>query len=308
MYRKMLVPMDGSESAETVIPYAEELAGRLDLDVIVFHVLRERHGEQAPMHRAYVERASARIRHQLELFNRRIGTRWSIATQPVNTVLVIGHPAEEILRYADSHEIDLILMATHGRSGIRRWAMGSVAAKVLRASRVPVWLVPSAIEPGFIRDEWQRRTIVVPLDGSELAETVLPYVEALVNQWGPAAFDIALLHVCEPAFVTADYPEATMPLGWEEHVEDIKSRFEQASERYLHRVQERLMRAGLSVRSEVLTGQTASVIIEYARRYPSSIVAMSSHGRSGLKRWAYGNITDKVVHRASSPILLIRSP
>lgn len=307
MYRRMLVPLDGSELAETVLPYAAEVAGRLDLDVVVFHAYRQQFREHAPMHRAYIERGSGRIRSRIELFNRTIGTGSVLTTQQVSSVLVVGHPAEEILRYADDKEIDLILMATHGRSGIQRWAMGSVAAKVLRASKVPVWLVPSGSQQNFVDNEWQCKTIVVPLDGSKLAETVLPHVEILVNQWGSSAFDIALINVCESPFVTADYPEGTMPLNWEAHVTDIESRFKQASQLYLYEVEERLRKAGLNVHSDVLIGKPASVIIEYAKKYPSSMVAMSSHGRSGPMRWAYGSVADKVVHGASCPILLIRS-
>ncbi len=307
MYRRMLVPLDGSELAETVLPYATELAQRLDIDMIVLHVYRQRHGEHEPMHRAYVERASGKISRQMRSFQPVTGTRSAVVAEQVRGVFTVGRPAEEILRYADEHEIDLILMATHGRSGIQRWAMGSVAAKVLRASKVPVLLVPAGSHQEFMINIWETRTIVVPLDGSELAETVLPYVETLVNKWDdPNTFNIALIKVCESPFVTADYPEAAMVKSWEEHVDNMTARFKHSSEQYLQQIEEKLRNAGLSARSEVLMGKTAEAIIEYSKSNTSSMVAMSSHGRSGLRRWAYGSVADKVVHGASCPVLLIR--
>ena len=115
--------------------------------------------------------------------------------------VVVGHPAEEILRYADEKEVDLILMATHGRSGIKRWALGSVADKVLRSSTIPVWLVRAGAPEQRTDDEGLIRKIIVPLDGSELSESVLPHVEMLVKQWGAELIDVVLLMVCEPLVI-----------------------------------------------------------------------------------------------------------
>ena len=307
MYRRILVPLDGSELAETVLPYAKELAERLDVDVIILHVYRQRHGEHEPMHRAYVERASGKVRRQMRSIQPIEGTQPIVAYEQVRGIFTLGRPAEEILRYADNHGIDLILMATHGRSGVQRWAMGSIATKVLRVSKVPVLLVPVGSRQEFINNAGATRTIVVPLDGSELAETVIPYVETLINQWDSNAFNIVLIKVCESPFVTADYPEATMLQTWDQHVDNMKARFKLTSEQYLRQLENKLRDAGLNARSEVLMGKTADMIIEYAKVNPSSMVAMSSHGRSGLKRWAYGSVADKVVHGASCPVLLIRS-
>jgi len=311
MYAKMLVPLDGSKLAEVVFPYAKELAGRLDLDLVFLHVCSPEESEFAPVHRAYVQQACEIVRRESEEVQEKTGVQPGGKAVEARCELAVGQPAEEILRYADENNIDLILMATHGRSGIGRWALGSMADKVLRASKVPVWLVRAGISEEIVYDKWPRITILVPLDGSGLAESVLPHVEALAKQRGAELVDVVLLRVCEPPIISSDYPEAIMPLSWEEHVEQVMAWGKQAGEHYLAGVEKRLTDAGLKVRSEVLVGKTpagnpADEIIDYASRNPFNLIVMATHGRSGLSRWAYGSVAERVLQGASSALFLVR--
>jgi len=306
MYRKMLVPLDGSQLAEVVFPYAKELAGRLDLEIILLHVYSPAERESGAMHRAYIDRVTDIIRRQSKEVEGRMGVQPEKKAVQVQGEVAEGYPAEEILRYADKNDVDLILIATHGRSGVRRWAMGSVADKVLRASKVPVWLARAGIHEEIVYDKWPKRTVLVPLDGSELAESVLPHAEALAKQRGAELVEVVLVRVCEPPVIPADYPEASMPLSWEEHVEQVVAKCRHACEQYLAEVEKGLKDAGLEVRSEVLVGKPGNEIVDYVNRNPFNLIVMSTHGRSGLGRWAYGSIADKVLHGVSSPIFLVR--
>jgi nucleotide-binding universal stress UspA family protein len=299
MYKRMLVPLDGSELAEAVFPYAKELAGRLDLDVILLHVCNPEEHQLLPMHRAYVERAAEIIRRQSEEVQEGTGIQPGHKAIEARGEVAVGHPAEEILHYADENEIDLILIATHGRSGVRRWAMGSVADKVLRASRVPVWLVRAAIPEEIVYDKWPSTTILVPLDGSELAESVLPHVEAVAKQRGAELVDVVLLTVCEPLFFPSDYPPAIPLTG------------ERLAEQYLAGVEKRFKDVGLKVHSKVLVGEPlagepADEIVDYANRNHFNLIVIATHGRSGISRWAYGSVAEKVLLGVSSPIFLVR--
>ena len=217
----------------------------------------------------------------------------------------MGHAAEEILSCALRHKIDVILMATHGRSGIKRWALGGVADKVLRASKIPVCLARAEIREEIVHARWPTATMLVLLDGSELAESVLPHVEALAKQGGPELVDVVLLRVCEPIVVPADYPP-TAGLTWKEHEEHEIARPKIQCEEYLAGVQKRLEGAGLRARSVVLQGKAAEEITDYCHRNPVDLIVMSTHGRSGVSRWAYGSVADKVLVGVSSPIFLIR--
>ena len=293
MYKRMLVPLDGSELSEVAFPYAKELAGRLDLEVILLHVHNPEEGEAVPLHQAYIERKAEIMKRQTEEMRQKTGIGQGGKAIQVRGELVVGYPAAEILSYAENNDIDLILMATHGRSGIKRWAMGSVAEKVLRASKVPVWLVRAGVPEETVYDKWPERTMLVPLDGSELAEAVLPHVKALAKQRGAEPVDVVLFGVCEPLVESGYYiPDVPMTL------EELKE--------YLAKVEKRLKEAGLRVRSEVRKGKPAEQIVEYASKNPFNLIVMSTHGRSGLGRWVFGSVADKVLHGASSPIFLVR--
>jgi nucleotide-binding universal stress UspA family protein len=306
MYKRVLVPLDGSELAEVVFDYVEELAGRLELDIILLHVSGPREHDLLPMHRAYIERAAEIVERKSIEIQEKTRAKPGGRKLEVRGELAIGHAAEEILRYADENNVDIILIATHGRSGVKRWAIGSVADKVLRASNVPVWLVRAGILEEIVRDKWPKRTMLVPLDGSKLAESVLPHVEALAKQCGDELCDVVLLRVCEPPVISTDYPEAIMELSWEEHVEQEKAWHKRAGERYLAEVGKRFSDAGLRVRSEVLLGRPIDEIIEYANKNPINLIILATHGRTGVVRWAYGQVTDKVLQRSTSPIFLVR--
>lgn len=139
MYKKMLVLLDGSQLAEIVFPYVKELAGRLDLDVILLHVYSQAMSGFAPMYKTYIESTAKNIATQIN----QIQSSLSAAAKPaeVRGELVMGYHADEILRFAEANNVDLIMMASHGRSGAQQWTIGSVADKILRAAKVPVWLV-----------------------------------------------------------------------------------------------------------------------------------------------------------------------
>jgi nucleotide-binding universal stress UspA family protein len=249
------------------------------------------------MHRAYVERAADVVSRQREDKPEEVASAHG-------ELVTGGSPSEEILHYVEKNDIDLILMATHGRSGISRWAMGSVAYKVLRSSRVPVWLVRAGTSEKIIEDRLATRTILVPLDGSKLAELVLPHIEALAKQWADGQLEIVLLRVCEPPVVHADYP-SNMPLSWEEHVEMETTKCKLVSRPYLAEVEKRLKDAGLKVHSEVPLGNTAEAIVDCAQKSQASLIAMITHGRSGISRWVYGSVAEKVMLDTSTPVLLV---
>ena len=308
MYRRMLVPLDGSELAEVVFTYAKELAGRLDIDVILLYVCGPALREFAPMHRAYIEHAAEIVRRQLQEVQQKTGVPKRAKPVEVRGELAEGYPAEEILRYADENDIDLILVATHGRSGPKRWAMGNVADKVLRASKVPVWLVRSGIPDEIAYDKWPGKTILVPLDGSELAELVLLHVETLAKQRDAELVDVVLLRVCEPPTTPSYYaPELSgVPLNWGDYTQQEIARCRQVAGEYLTGVENQLKEKDINVRSEVLVGRAADEIVDYVNKNPFNLIVMATHGRSGLSRWVYGSVTENVLVGVTSPLFLVR--
>lgn len=294
MYRKILVPLDGSYLAEVVVNYTARLAGKLGAEVVFLNVYFPEEKDLLPMHRAYVE-------HVAEWVIKRALPQKIVAKGDLAT----GNPADEILNYAEKNGVDLILMATHGRSGVSRLVMGSVAEKVWRASPVPVWLLRGrSFEE--VKEE-ASDAIIVTLDGSKLAEKAIPYTEDLARQWGNGGMEIVLLSVCEPPVIPSDYPP-DMPLSWERHVEEEIARWQQKIKSYLENVEGELRKKGFRVRTEILMGQAAPTIVEYAAKNPAQLLVMATHGRSGVSRWIMGSVAEGVLASITIPVFLIKPP
>ncbi len=285
--QEILVPLDGSGEAESVIPYLRDLAPRFSSRV---HVLGIGMGRKARRVNRLLEDYVNRIAHELQSDNVKAEavTRYGIA-------------ADKILDFTTENDIDLIIMATHGRSGITRWWMGSVAEKVISEATAPVLL---------IRSKRPRKTgaagklnflhkILAPLDGSDIGEAALTYVESLAINSGAS---ISLLQVVSPPGTV----EASLLGGpdWRKFVKAMQD----AGKDYLKAIAEKLSSKGIKPTYEVVAGDPAEKIVEYADNNSVSLIAMSTHGRTGLTRWVLGSIADKVLHSARIPILLVRSP
>lgn len=305
MYKKMLVVLDGSQLAEIVFPYARELAGRLDIDVVLLHVYSPLALDFAPMYKAYIDRAAETLKAEARAVQASLGP----VKKPVEArgELKTGYHADEILRFAEENAVDLILMASHGRSGVKRWSMGSVADKILRASKVPVWLVHAIGEENVPYDKWPTRTVLVPLSGLDVSAVVLPHAEAIAKQKGAQA-NVVLLEVVESPVTPSYYsPELTgVPLNWGQFVEQEMARSKKAAQEYLAGVEKQCQDAGLAVSSMVLTGKPAEEIVAYARKNPYTIVVMATHGRTGLSRLVYGSVAESVLFGITNPIVLVR--
>ncbi len=219
----------------------------------------------------------------------------------------MGYHAEEILRYADENAIDLILMANHGRSGVKRWTMGSVADKILRASKVPVFLVHAENENTVPYDRWPGHTILVPLSGSDVSASIIPHAIMLAKQKGTTV-NVVLMEVCEPPVAPSYYsPELTgVPLNWGQFIEQEMVRSKEAAQKYLSGVETQFKDAGIPVSSMVLTGKPAEEIINYGNNNPYTVFLMATHGRSGLSRLVYGSVAESVLFDITNPIVLVR--
>jgi nucleotide-binding universal stress UspA family protein len=299
MYKRMLVLLDGSKMAEVVFSYARELSGRLGLDLDLLHVCNTEEAQQLPMRQAYIEHMAETLQAQSrEICNR---AEVQAARKPVEAVgkVLVGYPAEEILKYADENKADIIMLATHGRSGIRRWGLGSVADKVIHEANVPIWLVPAGLHEGILYDNIPGRTILIPLDGSKPAEAVIPHVINLTRQRGVAT-RLLLINVAKPT--TPKFTE------FEKYLigEDLAS-MKKASELYLKGMVEKLTAAGLSAEYEQLVGDPAEEIVRYAAANQPRLIVMSTHGRSGVSRVVFGSVAENVLRRLQkTPVFLIR--
>lgn len=288
MYQQMLVPLDGSSQAEQVLSYVRILAPGLKVPV---RLLTSMTGE------IYSGQEVAGRHRRAEEYLIRAGEPLQQAGVDVTTVVTMGDPAANIADEADRTEGTLVAMATHGQSGVQRWFLGSVTDRVLRSTRRPVLVVRSqeseeAIEPRL-------RTIVVTLDGSALAEEALPHGAALARTLG-LPMVLARAAIREPGFHA----------GLESGAEAAEEREEMEGEAlaYLREVSERVRQMGLdSVDVRVSHGATSMALLKLVREVPDHLVVMTSHGRSGIGRWALGSMTDRMVRHGEGPVLVVRS-
>ena len=289
MYCKILIPLDGSKFAEAVLPYARALALELSIPVDLLYV---NDPQEPPAFAPFMA-------HQ---YLTRIGESFG---DVVNSIVETGHPAATIVKVAAAQPEMLIAMATHGYSGARRWLLGSVAEKVLRAAANHILLVrPANGEP---RAEAKLTTVLVPLDGSKLAETVLPTVSELALR---LTLRVELVRVTRRIYSAP--PEAFLPV-FGANAPNLKKLWEEAHAEatgYLFDKADQLRRQGLTrVESVVLecgADGAAAAIVDLVNKTPESLVALCTLGESGIGSWPLGSVTDRVVRYMTGPLLVIR--
>jgi nucleotide-binding universal stress UspA family protein len=283
---EILVPLDGSKEAESVLPYIKELAPKFNSRVYILGI--------------GIGRKARRVNRFLEDYIYRIVDELKVEKIKAEPIVLYGTAADKILDFTAEQETDLIIMTTHGRSGITRWWMGSVAEKVISEAAAPVLLIRSKRRTISAAEKTGSfHKILAPLDGSDIGEVALPYAEAVAAN---SRATIDLVQVISPPGTV----EANLLGGpdWRKFVTAMRD----AGEDYLKNVADRLSGKNIKVSYEVLTGDPADKIVEYAAAKGASLIAMSTHGRTGLARWVLGSVADKVLHEARIPILLVRSP
>ncbi len=306
MYSKVLIPLDGSKTAERVLPYSRYLAGRFKIPVELLSIIdiggttMNHSTEKAGLLNTVTEERVSSSENYL---------RGIAATFPgieAKCTVEKGRPAEAIIEKAGPGKSTLINMATHGLSGVKRWLLGSVAAKVIQAAEAPLLLVRASGE-AVAKDPISFESIIVPLDGSELAEQVLPHVVDLARAMNVEVVLVRAFELPGTAYYGADDlppSAATFIPTYEELVEELS----RETCEYLDAKVKELWSRGLEkIRAETREGAAADVIINEARKTPDSLVVMCTHGLSGLKRWVLGSVTEKVVNHVESPLLIIRA-
>jgi nucleotide-binding universal stress UspA family protein len=300
MYKRMLVLLDGSKLSEVVFSYARELAGRLSLDIDLLNVCNQ--SGKLPMCKAYIEHMAEILREQSEEIRKKAGSKTGKKTIEAKGTVVVGYPAEEILKYADESRADIIMLSTHGSSGIRRWGLGSVADKVIHETKVPIWLVPSHLREEIIFDKMSRRSILIPLDGSKLAEAVIPYVEELIKQRDEET-EILLVNVIKkspmPGLVSDGETGNLIGSNF--------SAMKTTGEAYMHEVAQQLRSKGQKVKIEQLVGDTAEEIVRFAEETQPQVIAMTTHGRTGFSSFVFASTTENIIRRIQkTPLFLLR--
>jgi nucleotide-binding universal stress UspA family protein len=304
LYNKMLLPLDGSKLAEEILPYAQEVAAALRSNVVVLNITGSADLE-IEMNRVYVKSMVEHLHDELGHIVTQHGSDSNGAIKITGEVRT-GYPAEEISKFASENGIDFIMLSPYGQSGVRRWSLGGTTEKVTRSSRVPVWIGRFKYSNNKKDISWPINNILIPLDGSDLSECVIPFVKDIAKLALARKAEITLFNVNEPLMVNADYPEKIMHMSWDEHVKYQTLWMEKTSQEYLNNVKRKLEDTGFKVKTEITIGNPTEMILNYAISKSINLIILATHGRSGITRLEYGNVADKILHRSRIPIFLVR--
>jgi nucleotide-binding universal stress UspA family protein len=269
----MIVPLDGSKLAEIALPYAEELGVRTGSNITLLSVLE--FADTVDM--AYLRRIIDVTKYHAKKYLLIPGTK----EVDISATTCVGNPAGAIVDFACKWGHKLIVMATHGRSGIGRWAVGSVADKVVRSpTNVPVMLIRGKKARPDVRQKRLLRKALVPLDGSISSQAVIPYISQLALK---LEMQLTLLQVVQQT---------------NNHKADAES--------YLQTRCAELEQQGIAANYRVQVGSPANEIINLADELAIDLVAMSTRGRTSIPLWTLGSVAQKVLLGGSTPLLLVR--
>lgn len=275
----------------------------LSLHRIVFPTDFSACAEHAFSHAAWLAAATGAELHALHV---RLPSYYGAAEEPETPALVPEAAPEEvrlvqatlaadsaqegITAYAREHDVDLIVMGTHGRTGVRRLVMGSVAEAVVRTAPCPVMTVPEQASAGPVA------RILVPVDFSSFAHPALAHAKALAALHG-ASLDV--LHVVQETTVPVAYGLDPVVLATPE----VMARTQAA----LADLVTRVPGPDVPVECHVVGGYAGTEILRFAEERPAGLIVMSTHGATGLEHFLLGSVTEKIVRRARCPVFTVRS-
>lgn len=293
MYRSIMVPLDGSRAAEHALPLAISIARHAGATLQLVHVhasasavprLDDSHdAEQRERERAYLDTLADRLMQR--------------DTLTITTTLLDGAPADTIALYALANYVDLVVMTTHGRRPQTYFSLGSVPHALVRWGSTPLLLTrPRGASPDLARQPACHRVLVV-FDGSTPTE---PHVAQAIALGTLLRAEYTLLGVVEP--IRAAYGTAPDSAIDEQALEPQRRQ----AQAYLDRIAARLRAQALCVRTQVVVGEPASAILDYARRHAVDLIVMQPLAPSGVEQLLKGSVAEQVLRGAHVPLLLHR--
>lgn len=300
-FRSILVPLDGSPFAEQAVPLALAIgrAARSKVRLVLVH--------QAPATPLSVE--AARFYASMELairkserdYLRRLATQSRKPPGPQVVSALLSGPVDTTLtHYVRASQAALVVMSTHGRGPLHRAWLGSVADHLIRNLEVPVLLVRPREGESVSGAPSRIKQVMVPLDGSPLAEAALVPAAALARLLGA---EVKLLQVLEPLIVDTT-PMGPHSLGYEAEITALRR---SEAHDYLKGMTERLGQEGVRASALAVLGPTvAETILDMARREGADVIAVATRGHGGIRRLAFGSTADKLVRAAEVPVLVVR--
>jgi nucleotide-binding universal stress UspA family protein len=284
-YQKLLVPLDGSELGETAIPPALHLAEKMSAAVVLLRAV--------PAWPDWVDMGlEEKLDDEAQSYLDSVCAGLAPAHIEICGETVSGAAAKSIVHFAAENCVDLIVICSHGRSGLSRWVLGSVTSRVL--SKAPCSTLVIRAKKNI--PLFSQKRILVPLDGSPLAENALLPALGIAKAIGG---QVTLLSVVLSLGELA-------PAIYKLHLDQIMREEQVEKTNYLHQLHWAWRHMDVAMETVVETGKAEERIITCAQRHKIDLIVMSSHGRSGMEHWAFGSVTEKVLQEAPCATLIVR--
>ena len=293
MFQSLLVPLDGSQLAEASLPAAVYLAQTLDASLMLLHLIERNapeqvHGEQ---HLGTLEEAHAYLTALIQRMPGGIRVAEHIHRSGVNDV------AHGVVDHAEELAIDLIILCTHGRGGVRSWLFGSIAQQVIALGHTPVLLV----DPAASQKSFACRRLLVPLDGEPAHEQGLSMAANLACQYG-AELHLLMVVPTRATLSAAEVPAGRLLPGT---TDALLAACEDAGASYLDEKVVQLQKTGITVTAEVERGDPAKVIAARAQTRMTDLIVLGTHGKSHMDTFWSSSVTPRVSSQSQIPLLLV---
>lgn len=297
MFEHILVPLDGSPLAERVLPHILALAKAFHSRVTLLRVVYKQH--QANQH-GMVNPIDWQMRKsEAEAYLKSTQERLSGMDLSTEICIEEGKPAKQIIHYAKQEDVDLIVLSSHGESGLSEWNINSTVQKVLLRAFMPVMIIRAYQQPSDELPDLEYQRLLLPLDGSKRAECILPLAESISENHQSK---IILAHIVEEPKLPRQ-----IPLNEEEKrlIEALVEKNFEEAEKYLSAVEENF--PNREVEKIIQSSKDATVALHnIVDREKIDLVLLSAHGLSSEQRWPYGNIALNFIAYGTTPLIIIQ--
>ena len=302
MFDPILVPLDGSQLAECVLPHAAAFARSFDAEITLLRILEK---NQTGVSAQLFDLLNWQIQKtKATLYLEEIKERFMESNIQARAIVLEGLVPEGITDYAQNEGMKLIILSSHGRHGMTQWGISSITQKIILSAPTSVLIVrahPQDIPTGELAETPLYQRILVPLDGSQRAEHVLPIVMQLAHVHKPT---IHLVHVVQTPEMARQMPPAQEDIDLAKHV---VARNREEAGHYLEQVKSRSYLQGIDVKTHLMTSDhTAASLHQVVEQEQIDMVTLSAHGYSGKHQWPYGSVASNFILYGKVSLLIVQ--
>lgn len=302
MFDTILVPLDGSQLADCVLPHVMAIARPFHAEIMLLRILEKSHGDTSAQVFDLLNWQINKTRAALYLD--KIQTRLQKSNVRVETEVLEGLTAEGITEYAQNQGMKLIILSSHGRHGLTQWGISSVTQKIILSAQTSLLIVRAhqyGANTGELKETTIYQHILVPLDGSQRAENVLPVITQLANFHKST---IHLVRVIQPPEMARQMP----PVREDVELSNlVVKRNQEEAERYLEQLKSRSYLEGLAIQTHLITSDSAAVALHQLEEQEHiDLVALSAHGHSGNHHWPYGSMVNNFILYGRMSLLIVQ--